>query len=228
MGFDGFTQEFFAFYDELGTNNERAWFQENKPFYERAVQTPMLRFIEAMGPRLAEISKHLLADPRRNGGSMFRIYRDTRFSKDKTPYKTHCACQFRHVLGKDVHAPGLYMHFSQREFVLGGGIWRPSSAELEKIRTYIDENPEQWIRARDNAEFRAMYELGGESLKRPPKGYAADHPLLVDLKRKDFVAMRAMMPPDLLREDLLDEVARSYMACKPFIKFLCDALGLPF
>jgi uncharacterized protein (TIGR02453 family) len=122
MTFTGFPKDFFAFFRELKENNERAWFEVNKQRFRDSVQAPMSDFIEAMAPRLAKISKHFTADPRTNGGSMFRIYRDGRFSKDKRPYKEHAACHFRHSLGKDVHAPGFYMHFASDEVFFGGGL----------------------------------------------------------------------------------------------------------
>ena len=223
-----FDQRFFDFFNELAQNNNRPWFQENKPLYEAAVVTPIQALIEAMGPRLADISPHLTADPRRSGGSMFRIYRDTRFAKDKTPYKTHAAIQFRHKLGKDVHAPGYYLHVSPREFVVGTGIWRPDSESVAKIRKAIAEEPQAWLRARDDKSFRALFKLDGESLVRPPRGFDKDHPLIEDIKRKDFIAMRALTPPDLMRTDLDEELAKSYAACKPLMAFLCHALALPF
>jgi len=223
-----FSSDYFAFFTQLIQNNERAWFQEHKPFYESAVAEPLLAFIQAMAPHLAEISPHIKADPRRNGGSMFRIYRDTRFGKDKTPYKTHGAVQFRHVLGKDVHAPGYYFHAGPTEFVIGAGIWRPDGPNLKKIRTYLAENPDAWQAVRDDALFREVFALHGERLKRPPRDFPADHPFVEDLKRKDFVCMHDFAPPELLREDLVDEVTRCYRAATPLMRFLCKALEVPF
>src|SRR3954453_20816279 len=108
--FEGFGKAFFAFFRELAANNERAWFEANKPRFREDVQGGMSDFIAAMAPYLSKLSKDFVADPRPNGGSMFRIYRDVRFSKDKRPYKAHAACQFRHRFGRDVHAPGFYVH----------------------------------------------------------------------------------------------------------------------
>ena len=130
MAFDGFPKDFFAFLRELKANNERPWFEANKQRFRDSVQVPMSEFIAAMAPRLAKISKNFTADPRPNGGSMFRIYRDVRFAKDKRPYKEHVACHFRHAVGKDVHAPGYYMHFSPGEVMFGGGMWMPPSDAL--------------------------------------------------------------------------------------------------
>src|SRR3974377_1858992 len=113
--FSGLPKDFFAFFRELTANADRAWFEDNKQRYKDSVQAPMSAFITAMAPRLKKVSKHFVADPRPNGGSMFRIYRDVRFSKDKRPYKEHAGCQFRHALGKDAHAPGFYMHFAPEE-----------------------------------------------------------------------------------------------------------------
>jgi len=223
--FDG---RFFEFFQGLAENNDRTWFTDHKDLYEQAVVAPIQSLIEAMGPRLAAISPPPAADPRRTGGSMFRIFRDTRFSKDKTPYKTHAAIQFRHKLGKDVHAPGFYMHVSPREFVVGTGIWRPDGESVAKIRQAIVDQPENWLRARDHKPFRALFQLDGESLMRPPRGFDKDHPLIEDIRRKDFIAMRSLAPPDLLRPDLADELAAAYTTCKPLMAFLCKALDLPF
>ena len=228
MGAPGFDARFFEFYNDLSQNNEREWFQEHKSDYEALVVAPMLRFIEAMGPRLAKISEQILAVPKRSGGSMFRIYRDTRFSKDKTPYKTHAAVQFRHRNGKDAHAPGFYFHVSPREFILGMGLWRPAAPVLEKIRRSIDEHGAAWKEARNHAPFRNFFHWAGESLSRPPKGFPADHPLIGDLKRKDFIGLCELKPPDLLRSDLVDLVAERYQTCQPPMRFLCKAVGVPF
>ena len=228
MEFKGFGQAFFDFFGDLTQNNEREWFQTHKTNYEKAVVAPMLGFIEAMGEPLGSISPHIKADPRRSGGSLFRIYRDTRFSKDKTPYKTHAAAQFRHGLGKDVHAPGFYLHASLSECVIGAGIWRPDGPSVSKIRAAIDARGADWIKARDHKPMLAGFSFHGESLARPPKGYTKDHPLLEDLKRKDFVVMHPLTPAEFLDPNLVTVVAQQYAACAPLMKFLCEALGLPF
>jgi len=110
--FKGFPQGLFSFFEELKINNNRAWFNDNKARYYDTVVNPITEFIVCMGPRLKKISGHYVADPKPHGGSMFRIYRDTRFAKDKTPYKTHAAVHFRHEAGKNAHAPGFYVHIA--------------------------------------------------------------------------------------------------------------------
>ena len=142
--FPGFSADLFKFLAELKNNNNRDWFNENKARYLSNVADPMCRFVAAMGPRLRKISKYYVADPRRHGGSMFRIYRDARYSKDKRPYKEHIGCQFRHVAGKDAHAPGFYAHFEPGQVLIGGGVWMPPSPVLFKIRSAIAEKPDDW------------------------------------------------------------------------------------
>src|SRR5215813_8431504 len=139
-----FDPEFFDFLVELAANNDREWFAENKERYEAEVLEPALAFIEDFGYRLAEISPNLRADSRRNGGSLFRIYRDTRFSRDKTPYKTHTGMHFRHVAAKDVHAPGYYLHLAPDHVFGGGGIWRPDTQTSNRIREAIVAKPKAW------------------------------------------------------------------------------------
>ena len=127
--FEGLPADYFKFFKELKENNNREWFTDNKPRFRSSVQEPLASFVEAMAPALKRISKHFVADPRLNGGSVFRIYKDVRFSKDKTPYKTHGGVQFRHALGKDAHAPGFYVHLDPSEvfFAAGSGIPRVPS-----------------------------------------------------------------------------------------------------
>ncbi len=128
--FSGFPKELFTFLDQLAANNNREWFKDNKERYYDVVVDPVCDFIEAMEPRLHVISRHFVADSRPHGGSMFRIYRDTRFSKDKRPYKENVGCQFRHEAGKDAHAPGFYVHLGRDEIFYGGGLWLPSNPVL--------------------------------------------------------------------------------------------------
>ena len=179
--------DMFAFLSDLERNNRREWFQANKQRYEQSVKDPALGFIADFAPRLAKISPHFKADPKPVGGSLFRIYRDTRFSKDKTPYKTNVGIHFRHRAGKDVHAPGFYLHLACDEVFLGAGLWHPESSGLAAIRQRIDGEPDAWLAAK-GAVTGEGWSLGGDSLKRAPRGYPKDHPLLEDLRRKDHIA----------------------------------------
>ena len=147
--FKGFKPSTMQFLKELEINNNRDWFTKNKIRYEDDVLIPALNYISAIGHELPNISKHFTAIPKRIGGSIMRIYRDTRFSKDKTPYKTNIGIQFRHQFAKDVHAPGYYVHIAADECFIGIGTWRPPSDALLKIREHIAEHPKKWVSARD-------------------------------------------------------------------------------
>lgn len=228
MEFQKFEMTIFQFLEELSKNNNRPWFQENKLRYEREVLEPSLAFIRAFAPRLKKISPFFVADGRRVGGSLMRVYRDTRFGKDKTPYKTNVGIQFRHEMGRDVHAPGFYIHISPGECFLAVGVWRPDGASLKLIREAILEEPGRWRRAARGKQFRKCFDLDGESLKRPPRDFPADHPLIEDLKLKDHIGLRELEGQDVLDARFLDKVTSSFTAARPFMRFLCEALEVPF
>ena len=163
---DFFTQQTFSFLKELAENNSRDWFSENKGRYEQEVREPALAFIRTMQSELDRYAPHFIAVDKKVGGSLMRIYRDVRFSKNKQPYKTNIGIQFRHELGKDVHAPGFYLHIEAHEVFVGAGIWHPDGDTLKKIRTYIDAHPTRWEDGRDDAGFAKAFSLAGDSLKR--------------------------------------------------------------
>ena len=224
----GFSRDTIAFLSELAANNSRDWFQTHKPRYEAAVREPALAFIDALAPGLERISPHFVASSRRSGGSLMRIYRDMRFSPNKSPYKTNIGIQFRHTLGKDVHAPGFYVHIEPGSCFFGAGVWRPDSAALAAIRTQIVDSPAAWKRARDAKTFAARFVLGGEQLKRAPRGYDADHPLAEDLRRKDFIGVTSYDIGDITEPGYSEQVLEAFSDAKPFMRFLCKAIGVAF
>ena len=227
--FKGFDHKFFAFFKELADNNNREWFEANKARYDNDVAVPLLAFIEAMQPHLAKITPHFVANPRKTGGSMFRVYRDVRFSKDKRPYKTHGACQFRHELGKDAHAPGFYVHLEPGQIFFGGGIWMPPSDTLKRIRDGIAEDQASWKKATKGKKISELFgEIHGDALSRPPKGFAADHPMIEDIKRKSFFLMRKASPSLAAKPGFVEETAKTFKAASPLMRFLCDAAGVDF
>ncbi len=228
MEFRAFEPTIFQFLEELADNNNRPWFQENKGRYEREVLEPCLAFIRAFAPRLAKISEFFVASDRRVGGSLLRVYRDTRFAKDRSPYKTNAGIQFRHGFGRDIHAPGFYVHIEPRECFLALGLWRPDPDSLDRVRQAIVQRPDRWQQARDDRKFRRRFTLEGDRLKRPPRGFPADHPHVEDLKRTDFIGLEDLTEQDVLKEKFLDHVAASFAAARPFMRFLCDALKVPF
>ncbi|HVT24698.1 MAG TPA: DUF2461 domain-containing protein [Rhizomicrobium sp.] len=227
--FEGFPKDFYAFFRDLKAHNNREWFEDNKQRFRDSVQAPMSSFIEAMAPELKKISKHFTADPRPNGGSMFRIYRDVRFSKDKRPYKEHAACHFRHVTAKDAHAPGFYMHFAPDEVFFGGGSWMPPSDSLAHIRQAIAAKPALWTKVKtDKAFAKAFGGVQGEALSRPPRGFASDHPQIEDIKKKSFFALRDADTRLTQHPKLVGEVANTFKSASPLMKFICNALAVPY
>jgi uncharacterized protein (TIGR02453 family) len=226
--FSGFHPQTIQFLDELASHNNRDWFQKNKSRYESEVLEPALQFIEAVQVPLRRVTPHFLAVAKRTGGSLMRVYRDTRFSKDKTPYKTNVGIHFRHELGKDVHAPGFYLHISPEECFVGAGIWHPDSKTLAKIRKTIDKDQAGWKRVAMGKAFLRQFQRIGDSLKRPPKGFDADHPLIDELKRKDFVASAELDYDELFSDDVVKNVVGKFKKSAPMVRFLCNALGLQF
>ena len=221
-----FSPELFKFLKDLKRHNDRDWFQKNRDRYDEHVRDPLLAFIAEFQSPLKKISPHFVADPRGNGGSMFRIHRDTRFSKDKTPYKTHASAQFRHERAKDVHAPGFYLHLEPGQVFVGAGIWRPDTASAGKIREAIVEDPVRWKKILSAKPFRETLELAGESLKRPPRGLDKEHPLIGDLKRKDFMVVRSLTQKDATDPAFLKTFTGVCRSAAPFVRFVCEALEL--
>jgi uncharacterized protein (TIGR02453 family) len=223
-----FDKHFFDFLKELKQNNNREWFQANKERYKSVVQEPLLRFISDFADPLHAISPEFVADPRPNGGSMFRIYRDVRFAKDKSPYKTHAAAQFRHRAGRDAHAPGFYLHLEPGNVFVGAGSWHPAREALHDIRTAIAEHPKRWQKVLANTDFSKRHKLVGESLKRPPREFDADHPMIEDLKRKDFISVENFSQTKACSTGFIDVVAESFRTAAPLVKFLTEAVGQKF
>lgn len=229
MGHRYFTPKLFAFLRELAENNDRDWFKAHKADYVSDVQEPALDFINDFAKPLKSISPHFVADSRTVGGSLFRIHRDTRFSKDKTPYKTHTGIQFRHFLTQqNVHAPGYYLHLEPRNVFVGLGMWRPETKYAYEIRHKIAEDPTRWKRATRSRAFAGVYSLEGDSLVRPPTGFEADDPLIVDLKRKDFIASTRLTQAEVTSSTFLEDYAALCRKGSPYMRFLCEAVSVPF
>ncbi len=223
-----FTKKTFDFLRQLKKNNERDWFKANKDRYEAHLKQPMLRFIEDFAGPLSKVSRKFDADPSPVGGSLFRIYRDTRFGKDKTPYKTHLAAHFRHRSAKDVHAPGFYLHLEPKSVWMGVGIWRPDTASARRIREAIAADSARWKKVTRGKAFASKFELTGDALKRPPRGFDPEHAFVEDLKRKDFIGMAKMSESDACKPDFLKQFAARCKTSGPFVHFVCDALDVPF
>ena len=225
-----FTPALFEFLHDLSENNDRAWFKADQERYEAVVRQPALAFIEDAGAPLYKVSRHLVADPRKVGGSLFRIQRDTRFARDKTPYKTHVGIHFRHVATReDVHAPGFYLHLEPRGSHAWLGLWHPSADRADAVRRAIVADPAAWKRAAYGKRFTEVYgALTGDSLTRPPRGFDPTHPLIEDLKRIDFGAGVRLRQAEVTSAQFLDTYLATVRAGTPFMRFLCKALDLAF
>lgn len=221
-----FTPALFKFMRELKDNNDRDWFQANRDRYLQDVRDPALAFITDFGAPLARISPHFRADPRPSGGSLFRIYRDVRFSKDKSPYKTHIGLYFRHEEGKNVHTPGFYLHLEPGACFMGLGIWRPDTLTLNKLRQAVVDDPDSWTEMVEDPAFATKFSISGESLKRPPRGFPADHPLVDVLKLKDYTAFTSLTQGRITGKAFVEDFADLCRAGMGLNRFICRALGL--
>lgn len=233
-----FSTELFAFFRELRANNRKEWFEANRDRYEEHVLEPSKVFVLAFRSHLRSISSHFQAEPRIRGGSLFRIHANRRFHPDRPPYKEQTGIQFRHRSGGDVHAPGFYLHLepdggaglagSGGGCFVGMGIWHPDRDALTAVREAMVEDPDAWLEVTRADEFTSSLRLGGDSLKRGPAGFDRDHPLIDDIKRKDFIAMAELAEDDVVEDGFVEGVARLCRAGAPFVEWLCGAVGVEF
>ena len=223
-----FTRQTSAFLSALAANNQRERFEAHQQDYEDVVRTPALEFISDMADEMPVISPHFRALPKKFGGSLMRIYRDTRFSKDKTPYKTNIGIWFYHEIGKDIHAPGYYVHIDPNDCFVGIGLWHPDADTLAKIRNAIVEHGDAWVAARDDKIFRKNFSLDGDVLTNAPRGFAKDHPLVEDLKHKDFTGLAELSDATVTSKNFRPQVVERFKQAEPYMRFLCKALELRF
>lgn len=217
-----FTPDYFKFLRDLKRHNDRAWFADHKARYVADVETPLLQFIADFSPYLARISRAYVADPRRSGGSMFRIYRDTRFSPDKSPFKTWLAARFAHEARRKVEGvPAFYLRLSPGESFGGGGVYHLETPALTKVRQHIVAEPKRW-----RAVVAAGIEIEGEQLKRPPAGFDRTHEFVEDLKRKNLYTGAEFTEREVVAGGFLDRYVALCERSAPLLEFLTKALGL--
>lgn len=219
MGY--FDRGLFWFLTDLSQNNDRQWFTENRERYERDVKDACIGFISDAGPKLKTISPYLVADPKPVGGSLFRIHRDVRFSKDKSPYKTHAGMHF--PLGvKGVHGPGYYLHIEPGTCFVAGGMWQPEPDALRAIRERIVEEKAEWKKA------AKLLDDDGNPLKRPPQGFDPEHPMIEDIKRRSFTGSVRLSQKQILAPDLMATFIASCKKLTPLMRFLASSVGAPW
>jgi uncharacterized protein (TIGR02453 family) len=217
-----FTAEFFRFLARLKRNNDRDWFLAHQEEFETCVRQPALRFITEFAAPLYEIAPHLIADPRPSRGSMFRIYRDMRFSEDKRPYKTHVAMRFSHR-GKDVHSPGFYLHLEAGGCFAASGLWRPDPPTLLKVRSAIVSRPEEWRAVRQLLNWD-----DAGKLRRPPHGFPSDHEFVEDLKLRDLGTAVDFTDKQVCSPRFMAIFGNACRTMSPVAAFLSNAVGLKF
>ena len=220
--FDGFPKEGIRFLKRLKKNNNREWFNNHKSEYEDFVKLPMQSFIASIAAPLAKIAPEIDVNPRR---SMFRIYRDTRFSKNKTPYKTHAAAVF-HLKGHWEDSAGFYVHIEPSHVYVGGGIYMPNGDQIKKIRAVIAEHSEEFLSIVESKTFKKTFgAFEGEKLQRSPLGYPPGHPMIEWLKYKSYYGGVDWDEAKCYSEKFLDDVLNVYKDLLPTIHFLNRALG---
>ena len=226
--FEGFSPASIQFLVDLAANNERSWFQPRKAEYERLLKEPMEQLVAALADRFAAADLPLLADPKR---SPFRIYRDTRFSNDKSPYKTHMAASFLWLSisaggdteeGDHPHGNGGYINFMPGEMYVGGGMWMPDKSRLDAFRRALVDEPERVVSALEDPQFTAAFGDANshETYKRVPPGWSADHSKADMFRWKDVVFGRRLSDDDVCSPDLPDQLTAAYSAAMPVFRFL--------
>ena len=219
--FVGFPPEGLKFLRDLKKNNHREWFTSHKSIYLESVKLPMQSLISALQGSMAKHAPEFEFNPRR---SIFRINRDTRFSKNKAPYKTSIAAVF-HPKGNWQESAGFYLHVEPPEIYVGGGIYMPDSAQLKKIRNSIADHGEEFVSIVTGKLFRKRFgELEGSKLSRNPIGFPKDHPMIEWLKYKQFYAGVTWNVAECTTPRFADKVADLYRELLPFVRFFNGAL----
>ena len=210
------------FLAELQKNNRRPWFEAHREAYERDVRDASVNFVRDMAPRVQKLSPHYVGEAKPLGGSIMRIHRDTRFSKDKTPYKTHLGMHFWHEDATEAKpAPVYYVSIGPQESGCGGGLYMLPTPAVTKVRQAIAAEPQRWEKAKRGLD------VSGEQLKRVPKPWPEDHPHAADLRRKQFLWWVPLKQSDV-GPKLPEKVFDGFQQGAPLMDFLCGALGYRF
>jgi len=217
--FPGFSKEAMQFFRGLARNNNREWFQPRKPVFEEQVKKPMYELVEAVNTAMKRFAPDYVTDPAK---AVYRFYRDTRFSKDKTPYKDHIAASFRRRdLGGEGGGAGFYFAVSHKDVGIGGGVYMPAPETLLAIRTHVAEfHRELETLLKGRAVKRLLGDMQGEQLSRVPKGFCADHPAAELLRHKQFLLYTELGPEIATSPELYEAIVSRFKAMTPFMEFL--------
>ena len=218
--FGGFPTDAVKFLKQLKKNNTREWFETNKPRYESSIREPMETLLETLGGLLKQRIPEIHIDPKK---AMYRIYRDIRFSHDKTPYKTWAAASFTFSAMDRKTAPGFYFHFSDSAVGVGGGLYAPDSNQLKNIRKAIDRDPSALRKCMADKKLMKYFgTMQGEQLTRVPKGYPADHPAADLLRLKQFLCWKEDEISLIYEPSFADFLAEHFSAMNPLVRYLAD------
>lgn len=220
--FPGLPAEALKFFRELEKNNDRDWFEANKSRYVECVKAPVEALAAALAAGLTRIAPEYATEPRR---AVYRIYRDTRFSPDKTPYKTNAGALFFHAaIGKN-EASGLYVEISHRYVGVAGGVYMPGPDHLRQIRAHLMDNHERFLKLIRSRPLAAlMGELQGDALTRPPKGFLPDHPAMEWIKRKQWYYWRELDAAMATSPKIVPEVLKRFEKMLPVVEFFNEPL----
>jgi uncharacterized protein (TIGR02453 family) len=220
-----FGPEALRFLRALKRNNRREWFQPRKEQYESAVRRPLLDIVECLAADLRPVAPEIVVDPKT---AMYRIYRDTRFSEDKTPYKTHAAAVFPWRGLPKHEGAGLYFHISPDEVWIGGGMYSPQMAQLQAVREHIAGNHRRLRSIVESSAFRrTIGSLDGEKLQRVPRGFPKDHAAADFLRFRQFLAGRELAPAVATTPRFYPAVLDTFRVVVPLIRFLNEPLVAP-
>ncbi len=223
-----FTDKTFDFFSALALHNEREWFNDHKQDYLDHVKEPMMQFLRDLDPMLRYFAPYYQVVDKGNGGSMFRIYRDARFSRNKAPYKTNASARIWHAEAGRKNTPLFYLHLEPDEVFLAAGMWGPETRVLNQVRRFMVNNPNTWRRVTEDERFRCMFDFGGSSLKRMPRGFEEHADLADDLKRKSQVVVTKMTEAQAKGPRFLSSCLTRFERAAPMMDYLCAALDLEF
>ena len=216
--FPGFSPDALTFLRNLQRNNRREWFQPRKEKYEALIKAPMLELVGCLNQELASFAPNYVTPPQK---AMYRIYRDTRFSKDKTPYKTHISGIFPRVTAVKREGAVLYFHFTAKDLLVFGGVYGPEREELMAYRALIQERHQELENILNNRKLRNMLgTLQGETMSRMPKGYPADHPAELLLRQKQWYLEATLDVRVVTSPRLVPELVKRFELMAPFVEFM--------
>ena len=230
-GFGGFRPAALRFLRDLARNNEKLWFEANRDVYEREVREPMRLLVETLDAKLGGIAPEIVGDPKR---SLFRIHRDVRFSKNKSPYKTNAGAWLYHRdAGRKVGTAGegggagYYFHIDATTCFMAGGIWMPAKPALQRIREAIAAQPAALARLTSAAGFRRRFDglIEETKLRRVPRDFPPDHPAAEWLKLQSFTARAFIEPSVVTSPRLVDRLCGDFELLVPLVRWLNRALG---